>query len=181
VTFPDINNKDLQAFRETYGASAFVCRYLHCVFSTDGFESSSQRAKHESQHQRKFRCAHASCVYFSTGFVNRNLLNRHNERYHQATVGGPSLAESLSLHQQMTQAQQAPMYQQEANAQAQAGQGYGKPSPLISEQARYNQFKVMQDLRTKPFMGAQQVQQLGRVGAALHQPQAQRQVRNYLL
>jgi hypothetical protein len=96
VTFPEINKTDLQAFRETYGASAFVCRYLHCAFSTDGFESSSQRAKHESQHQRRFRCAHSSCVYFKTGFITRNLLTKHNERYHPAIVEGPSLVESLA-------------------------------------------------------------------------------------
>jgi hypothetical protein len=97
VTFPEISNKDLQGFREIYGGSAFVCRYLHCVFSTDGFESTSQRAKHESQHQRRFRCAYSSCFSFSTGFVTRNLLNKHNERYHPAIVEGPSLAASLAL------------------------------------------------------------------------------------
>jgi hypothetical protein len=96
VMFPEINSKDLQAFRETYGSSAFVCRYLHCAFSTDGFDSSSQRAKHESQHQRLFRCAYSSCVYFPSGFVTRNLLNKHNELYHSAIVEGPGLAESLA-------------------------------------------------------------------------------------
>jgi hypothetical protein len=96
VTFPEINNKDLQAFRDTYGASAFVCRYLHCVFSTDGFESSSQRAKHESQHQRRYCCIHSSCVYFTTGFATGNLLKKHNEKYHSAIVDGPSLADSIA-------------------------------------------------------------------------------------
>ena len=96
VTFPEINKKDLKAFRDTYGASAYVCRYLHCFFSTDGFESPSQRATHESKHQRRFRCAHSSCVYFTTGFVTRNLLNRHNGRYHPAIAEGPSLADSIT-------------------------------------------------------------------------------------
>jgi hypothetical protein len=96
VTYPEINEKDLRSFRETYGASAYVCRFLHCVFSSDGFESSSQRARHESQHQRRFRCAHSSCVHFARGFVSRNLLNKHNENYHPLIVEGPSLAESLA-------------------------------------------------------------------------------------
>ncbi len=96
VTFPEINKKDLQAFRDTYGASAFVCRYLHCVFSTDGFESSSHRAKHESQHQRRYCCAHSSCVYFTTGFATGNLLKRHNEKYHPAIAKGPSLADIIA-------------------------------------------------------------------------------------
>jgi hypothetical protein len=97
LTYPEINEKDLRSFRETYGASAYVCRFLHCVFSSDGFESSSQRARHESQHQRHFRCAHSSCVHFARGFVSRNLLNKHNENYHPVVVEGPSLAESLAL------------------------------------------------------------------------------------
>jgi hypothetical protein len=96
ATYPEINKKDLQAFRDTYGASAYVCRFLHCVFSTDGFVSSSQRVKHESQHQRRFHYAHSSCVYFARGFVSRNLLNKHNENYHPTIAKGPSLAESLA-------------------------------------------------------------------------------------
>jgi hypothetical protein len=96
VTFPEISEKDLQGFRDTYGVSAFVCRYLHCAFSSDGFESLAKRAKHESQHQRKFRCAHPSCVYFTYGFATRSLLNTHNEKYHPAIAEGPSLAESLA-------------------------------------------------------------------------------------
>src|SRR4051794_33046563 len=44
VTFPEISKKALQDFRDTYGVSAFVCRYLHCVFSSDGFDSISNRA-----------------------------------------------------------------------------------------------------------------------------------------
>jgi hypothetical protein len=113
MTFPEISDKDLQDFREIYGGSAFVCRYLHCVFSTDGFESPSQRTKHESQHQRRFRCAYSSCFSFSTGCVTRNLLNKHNERYHPAIMEGPSLAESLALPQRTPQSMTAGMNPQQ--------------------------------------------------------------------
>jgi len=94
--FPGINKKDLQAFRDTYGASAYVCRYLHCVFSNDGFDSSSQRAKHESQHQRRFRCAHCTCAYFTAGFPTRNHLNKHNEKFHPVIAKGPTLADIMT-------------------------------------------------------------------------------------
>ncbi|PQE25152.1 hypothetical protein CJF31_00006017 [Rutstroemia sp. NJR-2017a BVV2] len=105
VTFPEISKKELQVFRDTYGVSAFVCRYLHCAFSSDGFDSFAKRAKHESQHQRQFRCAHPSCVSFASGFVTRNQLNKHNEKYHPAITEGPSLVESLAplLPEPMTQ------------------------------------------------------------------------------
>jgi hypothetical protein len=102
INFPEINKTDVHTFRDTYSTSAFVCRYPHCVFSTDGFQSPSQRAKHESQHQRRFRCAHPSCVNFTTGFVTQNLLKRHNERYHPASAECPSLVESLATAVEIT-------------------------------------------------------------------------------
>jgi hypothetical protein len=95
VAFPSIAKHDLQTFRETYGASGFVCRYLHCVFSTDGFDSAAQRAKHESQHERRYRCAYSSCVYFTPGFTSCNLLKKHNEKWHPVIAEGPTLAESI--------------------------------------------------------------------------------------
>ena len=96
-TFPTISVQDINAFREIYGISAFVCRYPHCDSSTDGFDSSSRRAKHEAQHQRRFCCAVTSCLYFTAGFPTKNRLNKHNEKYHPVVVEGPSLAESLAL------------------------------------------------------------------------------------
>jgi hypothetical protein len=93
--FPGLDMKELQLFRETYGASAFVCRYLHCSLSTDGFDTWQQRERHESQHQRKFRCAHPTCAYFTTGFANRLQLNRHNRRYHASNANETSLFEAI--------------------------------------------------------------------------------------
>ena len=97
VNFPAINIKELQAFRDIYGMSAFVCRYQYCGFSTNGFESSSRRSKHEATHQRRFRCSVSSCFDFSAGFTTKSKLNKHNEKYHPYIVEGPSLAESLAL------------------------------------------------------------------------------------
>jgi hypothetical protein len=74
----------LRFFSETYGKSAFVCRYLHCVRATQGFDSSQQRNNHEATHERKFRCAETSCASFSLGFATKIALKRHNEKYHAA-------------------------------------------------------------------------------------------------
>jgi hypothetical protein len=109
-TYPNIDKKDLQAFRDTYGTSAYIYRFLHCVFSSDGFESSSRRAKHESQHQQRFRYAHSTCVHFARGFISRNLLNKHNENYHSVIVEGPSLAESLAPAPAIFQSGMVPDY-----------------------------------------------------------------------
>jgi hypothetical protein len=162
VTFPEISEKDLQVFRDTYGLSAFVCRYLHCAFSSDGFDSFAKRAKHESQHQRKFRCGHSSCVYFTSGFATRNLLNKHNEKYHPAITEGPSLVESLaplltepmtqprsdgqggpngpgiSPNRQAFQARQRPTQQQRHNTPPNIGQ-YAPPHTAL-QNSRHNSF-----------------------------------------
>ena len=111
VNFPEIKKIDLQTFRDRYGSSAFVCRYLDCVFSTDGFESPAQRDKHESQHHRRYRCGNSSCVGFTIGFSNQNSLKKHNEKYHAAIMEGPSLADSLTAAKEKTQ-QQSPQGQQ---------------------------------------------------------------------
>ncbi|KAF7952570.1 uncharacterized protein EAE97_002067 [Botrytis byssoidea] len=98
VAFPNINQMDIQVLRETYGASVFICRYVNCVRNVDGFETSSQRDKHESHHQHRYRCAHSSCAYFTSCFVTRVLLNKHNKKYHSLTTNeeSPSLAEILA-------------------------------------------------------------------------------------
>jgi hypothetical protein len=94
--FPEISKKAIDDFRDIYGPSAYVCRYMHCIFSKDGFDSSSKRATHEMQHQRRFRCVYSSCIYFASGFTTRNALARHNTTYHLAMAEGPSLAEIIA-------------------------------------------------------------------------------------
>ena len=96
--FPEINQKDLDNFRSGCSQSTFVCRYIHCVFSTDGFESASRREKHESQHQRRFRCAYFNCFSFELGFGSRSQLKKHNEQYHPIAVQGPRLTDDLANH-----------------------------------------------------------------------------------
>lgn len=171
-TFPEISNKDLQDFQEIYGESAFVCRYLHCVFSTDGFESPSQRAKHESQHQRRFRCAHSSCFSFSTGFITRNLLNKHNERYHPAIVEGPSLAESLALPPRAPQSMTVDMTSQhQLMPQQQKGMN----------QMAWAQFQAMRGNPMRPVNLPKHLQQQQQQAEhSLLQQQAQQKVRNSL-
>ncbi|CAG8975822.1 hypothetical protein HYALB_00009402 [Hymenoscyphus albidus] len=95
VLFPTIEFKHLEAFRDTYGSTAFVCRYPGCNSNTDGFETSGQRAQHESKHQRRLRCGFRTCFSFTTGFATRGLLKGHNDKWHSAVVDGLSLAQSL--------------------------------------------------------------------------------------
>jgi hypothetical protein len=93
---PGIDSRKLQAFAETFGPSAFVCRYFNCVRVTQGFSSSKQRAAHEATHERRFRCIDSSCVNFSTGFATRNDLNRHNDKYHTTVDSYISLSETIT-------------------------------------------------------------------------------------
>jgi hypothetical protein len=100
LNFPGLDGNYLLAFREIYGCSAFVCRYLHCALSTVGFDSLVQRDRHESQHRRRFRCSHSSCPSFIIGFASRPLLNRHNGKWHPSAVAGASLADAITALQQ---------------------------------------------------------------------------------
>jgi hypothetical protein len=98
TNYPHITSRALEVFSNTYAGSGFVCRFLHCAFSSDGFESSAKRDDHEVQHQRRYRCGHSSCVLFTSGFVSQNLLRKHNEKYHSVVSEGLSLADSLREH-----------------------------------------------------------------------------------
>ncbi|KAF8865135.1 hypothetical protein BDZ45DRAFT_474377 [Acephala macrosclerotiorum] len=94
--FPDIYAQQLQAFAETFGPSAFVCRHTRCSRTTQGFDSIKQRASHEASHERKFRCADPSCVSFSTGFATKAAINRHNQKYHAVIESHISLSQTIS-------------------------------------------------------------------------------------
>jgi hypothetical protein len=93
---PGIDPQKLQAFAETFGPSAFVCRHFNCIRATQGFNSSKQRAAHEATHERRYRCTDTKCVNFSTGFAKRSDLNRHNEQYHTTANSYISLSETIS-------------------------------------------------------------------------------------
>ncbi|TGO32628.1 hypothetical protein BHYA_0301g00120 [Botrytis hyacinthi] len=111
TAFPNIKQMDIEVLRETYGASVFICRYVNCVRNVDGFETSSQRDKHESHHQRRYQCAHLSCAYFTIGFVTRALLNKHNKKYHSLATNEelPSLAKILAPKTEPLLANEFPM------------------------------------------------------------------------
>jgi hypothetical protein len=94
--FPTVDSKELHVFRETYGPSAFVCRYLYCTKATDGFDTLRERDSHEATHQRKFRCAYSTCVHFARGFATRAVLNKHNEMYHNIVKSGRTLASAIA-------------------------------------------------------------------------------------
>lgn len=92
-----INAEVLQKFRQTFGPSAHVCRYLRCPRATDGFESSKQRDSHETSHQRKYRCAYPKCVFHTNGFANKASLTKHNETYHAVVEDVDNLASKIAV------------------------------------------------------------------------------------
>jgi len=106
--FPQISEATLREFREIFGPSAYICRYLHCARATDGFDSMKQREIHEATHQRKFRCAHPSCAYFSSGFATRGALNKHNERYHEVIKDDKTFASAIKSRSERSRAKAMP-------------------------------------------------------------------------
>jgi hypothetical protein len=90
-----ISEEELQNFRDTYGHSAFTCRYVHCERASDGFGSHQEREKHEAQHRREYRCAKPTCAYSEMGFASRAQLNRHTRKYHAQFDDETSLADEV--------------------------------------------------------------------------------------
>lgn len=156
-TFLGIDVNQLQIFKETYGPSAFTCRYVHCARATDGFETSKKRDEHESAHQRKYRCAHPSCVSFACGFATKRSLNRHNEKYH------PTHAKSISLSEGIVLAiRQAPKRKQPTAQVA-----------LFSQRSLPNQFmdgarNELQQSKSTAYMSADQETMLGQYETQTH-------------
>ena len=134
---PDIDDHQLQKFKETYGASAFVCRYLHCLKAVDGFDSQQQRNAHEATHQRMFRCAHPSCAYFRGGFATGNALNKHNEKYHNTIVDRGTLEQAIIAQKQRGVSSTRPL----ADSQ----------SVMVKKNPRTVQSKVEETLNTNLF------------------------------
>ena len=94
LKFPGIDSDTHRRFVESYGESAFVCRFVHCSFSTAGFATLKQRDQHESQHRRKYCCPQPTC-FSSTGFTSNAQLKRHNDKYHPVITNEMSLTDAI--------------------------------------------------------------------------------------
>jgi hypothetical protein len=86
-------------FIETYGASAFVCRYSSCSRSSNGFGSLRKREQHEALHAKRLKCTESSCEFYISGFTTKWALQRHNRKYHPkiAQVEIPTIQSHASI------------------------------------------------------------------------------------
>lgn len=69
--------------RRHYGARPFKCRFIHCSFRHQGFETQSERRSHERHHDRPWKCGVPTCEYAGGGFLSRKMRDDHLDRYHQ--------------------------------------------------------------------------------------------------
>jgi hypothetical protein len=90
-----VSEEELQNFQDSYGHSAFTCRYAHFERASDGFGSHQEREKHEAQHRREYRCATPTCAYSEMGFASRAQLNRHTRKYHAQFDDETSFADEV--------------------------------------------------------------------------------------
>jgi hypothetical protein len=94
LRFPGIDANIHRRFVENYADSAFVCRFVHCSFSSNGFPNIQERSQHESRHQRKYRGQQPKC-FSSTGFASNAQLTRQNDKYHPVITNEASLTEAI--------------------------------------------------------------------------------------
>ena len=83
-----ITNRDLDAFREIYGVSAFQCRYYNCPQTVKNFAFKREREEHEKRHARLLRCADLNCAFYAPGFKSLSSLKNHNAKYHAQADDG---------------------------------------------------------------------------------------------
>ncbi|KAF2807330.1 putative zinc finger protein [Mytilinidion resinicola] len=71
-----------QRVEEKYGDFLFKCPRFSCVFFTTGFQSTEERDRHVTQHERPFRCMDESCTGFVFGFLSAGERDRHVKETH---------------------------------------------------------------------------------------------------
>lgn len=71
---------------ELYGHFSYKCSKPWCHCFTQGFETSTKRKNHVSEHERPFRCNIDGCFGQEIGFSRQSVLKKHNSSLHdQAT------------------------------------------------------------------------------------------------
>jgi hypothetical protein len=79
----------LQMFQESYGSTAFRCRYTNCTRASTGFASQQLRTQHETTHFQRVYCKVSTCSYSRVGFVNKSALHTHTKKYHAESTSMP--------------------------------------------------------------------------------------------
>ncbi|KAK3687800.1 hypothetical protein B0T22DRAFT_489623 [Podospora appendiculata] len=88
---PGVSKELLQAFKESFGQSAYTCRFSRCQRRSLGFDSAKKRADHERIHSQLLRCTHPGCAY-PLPFRDTNGLKAHLQRYHAIERSAPRKA-----------------------------------------------------------------------------------------
>lgn len=84
-----------QRFRQTYGTSVFTCRMGRCPRMIHGFETATDRDKHEQGHVQDFRCSYPQCFGHQGGIGNVRNLKEHMRQYHPQKSKSPEPAQVL--------------------------------------------------------------------------------------
>ncbi|KAI9667637.1 MAG: hypothetical protein M1821_000454 [Bathelium mastoideum] len=74
---PGLSRDRLEAFKHSYAATAFRCRYPFCSDASIGLASDQLRIQHEEQHLRRVFCKEPDCSWNRIGFKSKKRLNAH--------------------------------------------------------------------------------------------------------
>lgn len=75
-----------ERFHMLYGQNLFRCPELRCKFFHEGFSIVIERDTHRNKHRRAFVCTYPGCPSALIGFTTSTELDKHNLKYHGATV-----------------------------------------------------------------------------------------------
>jgi hypothetical protein len=79
---PDV----IEKLHKLYGQKLFRCRHHACARSSEGFETTAQRNRHEDQHGRLYKCLAENCLYNEVGFTSKTSLQKHTRESHNTSV-----------------------------------------------------------------------------------------------
>lgn len=72
-------------YQSFYGPNNFKCERLTCPYFYEGFETSKDRDKHTTRHDRPFQCVIETCDQSTFGFSTSKQLEKHMRSYHPET------------------------------------------------------------------------------------------------
>jgi rubrerythrin len=73
-----------------YGTKLFKCDKTSCEFFSEGFETSEERDRHLSRHERPFPCPVEGCQV-TVGFISNKDKDRHIRMYHPDRSDHPAM------------------------------------------------------------------------------------------
>ncbi|KAH9990747.1 hypothetical protein F4779DRAFT_609911 [Xylariaceae sp. FL0662B] len=80
-----VSQRDIIAFKEEFGPTAWACEVPGCDRAVIGFPSHQKLKDHQVRQHQTLRCLEKDCLYNDIGFVTEKALKDHKRKRHATT------------------------------------------------------------------------------------------------